>query len=140
MKTLAAIVALAFFVGVWNIGASPDRCRTGQVRGFAIVRGDSRIGIGSLPSIFSAGQEWFAIRYNCSAKSVLAKRVDEGVYDVWFPGNPAKVAIVSTMNGQAASSSVDQIGEGIFRVAIRGPIVENNILVRRELSFYIAVF
>jgi len=140
MKTLAVIVALAFFIGVWNIGASPDRCKTGQVRGFAIVRGDIRVGIGSLPSIFSGGQEWFEIRYSCAARSVLARRVDEGIYDVWFPDNPARVAIVSAMNQQAATASVDRIDSSIFRVSIRGPVESNNILVRRELPFYIAIF
>ncbi len=141
MKLIAvAAIILAFVIGATSLSLGANRCSTGTVRGFAVVRGDPTIGIGSLPSIFSGQQELFEVRYNCSGKGVLAKRVDEGIYDVWFPSNPAKVAVVSAMNQQAASASVDRIDDGIFRISIRGPVVNNDILIHRELPFYIAIF
>lgn len=140
MKLIAVISILAFTIIAVNISSGATSCPSGSVRGFAVVRGDPRIGIGSLPSKFSREQAFFELRYNCSGKAVSARRVDEGIYEVWFPNNPARVAIVSAKNQQAATASVERIGDGVFRISIRGPIENNNILIRRELPFYIAIF
>lgn len=144
MKYAVGFLILAFMIGAVSVSARSKQhlCRTGQIRGFALVQGDPRLGgIGALPgSRFAGSQQWFRIRYNCTGRNVLARRVDEGVYDVMFPGNPGRVAVVSAFNQQAASASVQYVDDFTFRVSIRGPVTDNNILIRREIPFYIAIF
>jgi len=142
MKFAVSVLILAFAIGAVSVNAAQktNLCKTGNVRGFAEVQGDPRLGgIGALPSEFSRASGLFGIQYNCTGRGVWAKRVDEGVYDVWFPDNPAKVAIVSAVNQQGATAAVDRIGDATFRISIRGPVVDNNVLIRRELPFYIIV-
>lgn len=134
----AALVCGAFLYDIAESQSS--RCAPGHVRGFAIVRGDPRLGgVGAIPNHFTGSPLYFEIRYNCSGKGVVTKRVDEGVYDILFPKNPTKTAIVSALDNGAATS-VDRIGDGMFRITVRGPVVQNDILRPREAGFYIAVF
>lgn len=142
-KYVVSTLILALGLGAISVSAAPDQvaCQTGKVRGFAAVRGDPRLGsIGAIDSHFGNDPRWFEIRFNCTGKSVYVRRIDVGVYDVQFPSNPAKVAIVSALNQQGASASVDHIDTDIFRVVIRGPLINNNVLLPRELPFYIAIF
>ena len=103
---IAVVVAVMFTLIVASVGALPEQanpCRLGQVRGFTIVRGDPRIGgIGALPNRFVNDQQWFEVRYNCSGDSVYAKRVDEGVYDVWFPNTLMDQVQILDAHPQAA--------------------------------------
>lgn len=142
MKYIAVISILALLLTTFSF-ASPrqsSRCATGHVRGFAHVRGDPRLaGVGAIPGIWAGDQRYFGIRYNCTAKGVWARRVDQGIYDIMFPGNIATVAQVSPANQQGATASVDMI-ENFFRVIIRGPDMENGILQRRDQPFYITIF
>ena len=121
MKIFAVIAVLTLVLITVSVStaAVPSRCQVGKIRGFAHVRGDPRIGTGSIPSVFTGEQRWFEIKYNCSRQNVLTRRVDEGVYDVWFPGNSSKIAVVSAVTGQGAAASVYRIDKGMFRVSIR---------------------
>jgi hypothetical protein len=147
MKLLTAVgLTLAFLIGAISIDASTaqsTRCATGHVRGFAVVRGDPRLGgVGAIPNQFTGDPVYFEIRYNCTGKGVIARRVDEGVYDVIFRDNPGKVAVVSALSQNGTVASVDHLTDGAYRVTLRGPLVSEggDILIRRENPFYIVVF
>lgn len=134
--SLVAVLAYSQFVVAAQI---TNPCKVGEIRGFAHVRGDPRIGIGSLPSTLTNQQDQFFVRYNCKHLTVYARRIDEGEYEVWFPENPARTAQVTAVNSQGASASAYFNGNGHFIVVIRGPAVNNSVLEPRELSFYIVV-
>lgn len=140
--TYAVGIVAAFLVGTVAVDIATSqstRCATGHVRGFAVVQGDPRLGgVGAIPSEFSGSALYFDIRYNCTAKGVQVKRVDEGVYDVLFPGNIARVVQVTAL-GNGASASGYRIEESIFRVVIRGPLVRNEVLAPKESAFQITV-
>lgn len=142
MKLLAVVLSIGLVLGFSQFVEAQifNPCKVGNVRGFAHVRGDPRIGIGSLDSVFTSQQDQFAMRYNCRGIPVQARRIDEGLYEVRFPNNPARVAGVTAVNAQGASGSAYFNGDGRFVVSVRGPIVENNVLQPRELPFYIIVF
>lgn len=142
MKYAVGILIIALTLGAISVNAGQNRrCRTGQVKGFALVDGDPRLGgIGALHGTFSNSSRWFRIRYNCTGYSVYARRIDEGVYDVKFTNNKSLVATVSAMSQQGVSSSVQYIGDSTWRIVLRGPLTSNNVLVQRELPFYIALY
>ena len=138
MKLAVSCFILALVLGTIEVTAAPlDRCKTGNVRGFAALR-DSEVGMGGMPSQFSRAQPWFDIKYNCTGRGIFARRVDTGTYDIVFPDNPAQVATVSALTDQAASASAVKI-DGAFRVSIRGPVTNNNINLRRDMPFYIII-
>lgn len=144
MKILVVVgfVALLFAVGVHAASSrlNGGDCKTGQAKGFAAVQGDPRLGgIGALPSKFTSAAQFFKVKYNCEHQNVLARRLDEGIYEVTFPGVKSQIAVASVTNDQASTISVIKIGDA-FRVRIRGPIENNNILIPRELPFYIVIY
>lgn len=135
---LACLIVAAIIVGIAH--SHSTLCPTGSAKGFAFVTGDPRLGgIGVLPSTFTSNGQFFGTRYNCTKRSVYARRLDEGVYEVMFPGNRARIAVVSAATDQSAVASVTR-NHNTFRVTIRGPYVKNEILVPREISFYIVIF
>lgn len=139
MKIAVSCFILALVLGTIEVTAAPlDKCKTGNVRGFAALR-ESEVGMGGMPGQFSRAAPWFDVKYNCSGRGVMARRIDTGTYDIVFPDNPAQVATVSAMTDQAAAASVTKI-DGAFRVAIRGPLTNNNIALRRDIPFYIAIY
>lgn len=143
MKLALVCAGLVAFIIALDVASSAptSHCRIGPVRGFAIVTGDVRRGgIGGLPRTFSSEQRLFAQRYNCARTFVQARRIDVGRYQIRFPGNPAKLAIASPMSGHASSLSVQAIDSDIFEVTMRGPLIENGVLLPRESSFFIVLF
>lgn len=141
MKLLAVILACVIVVGVTTVQARlPERCRTGEVRGFAAVTGTPELGMASITSRFSNNQSLFSIRYNCIGRSVFVRRVDRGIFDVWFRDNPGLVPSVDAMSDQGTSSSVDRVSGSTFRVVLRGPLIDNNVTQFRDIPFYITVF
>lgn len=141
MKWLVTAVGIALILAYSELvtAQSSNPCKPGQVRGFAHVRGDPRIGIGSLSSTFTRQQDQFFVRYNCRGIPVHARRIDEGVYEVWFPDNPARTAQVTAVNSQGSSASAYFNGDSKFVVVIRGPATDNTVLEPREIAFYILV-
>ena len=58
-------------------------------------------------------------RYSCSGRGVQAKRVDVGVYDVRFAGNPGSVAVATPIASQQLTLTWARQGDGAFRVFVR---------------------
>jgi hypothetical protein len=70
--------------------------RTGQIKGFAIVRASA-----AEPNKFEPVEG-----YNCSGQPIEAKRKSPGLYTVRFLGNPAGIAI-GTVNSEGAGGPDD---------------------------------
>jgi hypothetical protein len=89
--------------------------QTGQVKGFALVPASS-----SFPESFTN----LATAYNCSGRSVQARRIEGtvGEYEVHFPGNPELVALATADAGgsfpAADTVSVKGEGPGDWRVTV----------------------
>jgi hypothetical protein len=58
-------------------------------------------------------------RYSCAGRGVQAKRVDVGVYDVRFPGNPGSVAVATPIAPSELTLTWTRQGDGAFRVFVR---------------------
>lgn len=141
MKILiVACVAVAALVYVSANGAAPaPTCRTGEAQGFAAIRWNPEGTIGQLVGK-SSSPRWFWRRYNCTGRGVSIRRLDRGVYDIDFPGLGNRLAVVSAISQEGVSASVQPFGTGLFRVTLRGPIVDENLLTRRDIPFTIVVF
>jgi hypothetical protein len=70
--------------------------RTGQIKGFAIVRASA-----AEPNEFQPVEG-----YNCSGQPIEARRIAEGIYRVRFIGNPAGIAL-ATVNSAGPGGTED---------------------------------
>lgn len=142
MKMLVAL-ALALLIALGLIGTSAavsgPTCVYGRVQGFISIRSDPVYLVGTIPNQFTANADYFARRYNCKRKAPQVRRVDLGVYDVRFSelGNRAPIATAFT---DGVVASVQGLDDGTYRVYLRGPVVQNGVLIRRDVPFSLAVF
>jgi hypothetical protein len=58
-------------------------------------------------------------RYSCAGRGVQAKRVEVGIYDVRFPGNPGSVAVATPIASEPLAIAWARQGDGAFRVFVR---------------------
>lgn len=114
-------------------------CASGSVKAIALVTGD-RSGIQNIPDTYTDAGSVFGYRYSCAGKGVKVKHATSlPAYDVRFPGNPAKVAIVSADGTTAAMTSVQRQPDGAFRVFLVVP-AGNDLVGRRDLHFLLVAF
>ena len=117
--TVIATAALFFALGgsafalVDAVRPQP-RCAVGAVRGIAAVTGEPGRGIANIGGEFTDRKEIFGQAFNCTGGRPQARRVSTGVYEVRFPGNPARTAVAS---GEVATM-VKEAGGGVFRVSL----------------------
>ena len=71
-------------------------------------------GIANIGGEFTDRKEIFGQAFNCTGGRPQARRVSTGVYEVRFPGNPARTAVAS---GEVATM-VKGVGGGVFRVSL----------------------
>lgn len=133
---LGALVLVLFYA---SSTSSAFPCQTGEAQGFATIRWNPEGLISSLDGE-SKRRRWFWRRYNCTGQGVSVRRIAVGVYDVEFPGLGNRMALASSVSQEAVSVSVQPFGTGLFRVTTRGPIVEDGLLVRRDVPFAIVVY
>jgi hypothetical protein len=105
-----AVGGSAFAMGHGTL--APSRCAAGAVRGTADVHASQ-----AFPDRYTSNG--VSGRYNCSRRAVQAKRVDTGVYDVRFAGNPGSVAVGNAISTQQVTFTWSRQGDGSFRVFIR---------------------
>lgn len=105
-----ALGGSAFAVGHGALARS--RCAAGAVRGTVHVNASQ-----AFPDRYTG--RGLGGRYNCSGRAVQAKRVDVGVYDVRFAGNPGSVAVGNAISTQQLTFTWARQGDGAFRVFIR---------------------
>jgi hypothetical protein len=121
--TLIASTALFFALGgsavaISNAVAPQARCANGAVRGVVAVTGDPNKGIANIPDQFTSSRALFSRTFTCRGGAPQVRRVDTGVYEVRFPGNPVQSAVVS---GSGAESWITPMPGGIFRVGLHVP-------------------
>lgn len=137
---LVAFLAVMAIVIVAYGGAAENRCVTGRAAGFVSIQHDPPFLVGTIPTRFTSQQIFFSRRYSCLGNPPEVRRVDLGFYDVRFPGMPQKVAISDAISDDAVSSAVQYLGDGIYRVSLRGPIVGEEVISRRDVSFSLVLY
>jgi hypothetical protein len=121
-STVLAALALFFALGGSALAVSEavkpqPKCAAGTIRGIAAVNGDSAKGIANLGDQFTSSRAVFGLQYNCGTGAAQARRVATGVYEVRFPGNASRTALVSSGNAEA---TVQYLG-GTFKVSLYVP-------------------
>ena len=113
---VVSLVALFFALGgsafALGHGALARGCGAGNVRGTAHLHAAQ-----SFPDRYTS--RGLSGRYNCSGRAVQAKRVDVGVYDVRFPGNPGSVAVATPIGPAPLTLTWTRQNDGAFRVFVR---------------------
>ena len=113
---VVALAALFFALGgsafALGHGALSRGCGAGNVRGAVRLHATQ-----SFPDRYTS--RGLSGRYNCSGRAVQAKRVDVGVYDVRFPGNPGSVAVATPIAPVQLTLTWTRQGDGAFRVFVR---------------------
>jgi hypothetical protein len=143
---LVALLALFFALGgsavaVGVKAAAPQpRCAQGAIRGIATVVGDPNKGIANMSDQFTSAGNLFARKFNCTGGAVQARRVDTGVYEVRFVGNPAPSGIANAVAEDGSSASVNRLPDGTFRVSTRGGTTNAGQFVLADKPFVIFVF
>jgi hypothetical protein len=98
---------------------SDCQSRTGQIKGFAIVRASA-----AEPNKVEPVEG-----YNCSGQSIEAKRTSPGLYLVRFVGNPAGIALATVNSAgpggatdpEVAIASVNSLAPGEWAVHLYEP-------------------
>jgi hypothetical protein len=121
-STVLAGAALFFALGGSALAISEAvkpqaRCQPGAVRGFISVTGDPTKGIANLPDGFTSAAPMIGAKFNCAGAAPQARRVNQGVYEVRFPGNAAAVATASS----SVETTITPVGGGTFRVNLWVP-------------------
>lgn len=142
MKILSALaLALLLALGLSGTGdaVSGASCVYGRVQGFVAIRSDPPYIVGTIPSQFTANPAFFARRYNCKRTNPQVRRVDLGVYDVRLPGLGDRAPFATAL-ADGVTASVQPLFDGVYRVFLRGPVVQNDVLLRRDVAFTVAVY
>ncbi len=132
-----AIGGSAFAVGQ-RLGVAQPKCANGAVKGFAYVTGNPREGIQNLTQDFTGDPRVFSTRFNCSGKPVQVRR-NRDVFEIRFPGAPAKAAIVAATVPNIGTMTVTPLPDGSFRVSPQG-VGGNTFALAPEHQFLIVVF
>lgn len=121
--TAISLLALFFALGgsafaLSNKATPQAACTEGAVRALAEVVGPPSQSAANLPDHYSASTSNLGRHFNCGHGAIQVKRVDRGVYDVKFVGNPAQSAIASAMGPDPAGATVSRQSDGSFQVSI----------------------
>ena len=142
MRAVLLVAAITAVVGFFALRseASHLRCHTGNALGFVSIRSDPAELVGQIPSRFTSDVGYFSSRYNCTGQNVQARRVDQGVYDVRFPGLVVRVAVADAISTEGISTSVQLLGDGMVRVSLRGPLGGSDVASRRDVAFNVVIY
>jgi hypothetical protein len=121
-STILATAALFFAVGGSALAVSEAvkpqaRCAAGAVRGYISVTGDPTKGIANLPDQFTSAAPLIGAKFNCAGAAPQARRVNQGVYEVRFPGNATQIGTASS----SVETTITFVGGGTFRVNLWTP-------------------
>lgn len=134
------IIIATTIASIGHSASESNRCPTGQAHGLAAISHDPSYLVGTIPSTFQKNPRYFFQRYNCLGRSAEVRRLDEGVYEVHFPGLRIRLALVSAISDEGVSASYFPVGQGIVRVVLRGPLSGEPIAQRRDVAFSVVVF
>lgn len=140
MTAFASLFILTLLLAPSTANSGRPKCQFGRVQGFVQIK-DNPVSLpGSIPSKFTFSERYFSRRYNCKRMSAAVRRVDLGTYDVYFPGLGGRGVFASSISLEGVAASAMQISAGVYRVVLRGPLVRDNVLERRDVAFSVAVF
>ena len=137
---LVACIALAIVAFASSGGSAVLRCPAGSALAFVAIRPDPQFLVGTIPSGFTSDAGYFSRRYNCRGLSALVRRIDLGIYDVRFPGLDPRAVIATATSDEGVTASALPLGDGIVRVALRGPLVGGDVMARRDVPFSVVVY
>jgi hypothetical protein len=104
-----------------NYTRSDCNSLTGQVKGFALVPGEST---------FSSTFVKVSDAYNCSGQEVQAKRTGTGIYVVKFLGSPVTIPVGNVVDIASffdnAFISFKDLGPGEFEVEVYNSVIKGN--------------
>ena len=128
-STVIATAALFFALGGSAVAVSEAvrpqaRCAAGAVRGFVAVNGDPAKGIANIGDQFTSAKVAFGARFNCAGAAPQARRVNQGVYEVRFPGSASQIA---TASSPTAETTIAYVSPGLFRVSLWVPGRQDSI-------------
>ncbi|HXY16617.1 MAG TPA: hypothetical protein VEH79_00400 [Gaiellaceae bacterium] len=143
--TFLALLALFFALGgsavAVGVKVTPQpRCAQGAIRGIAAVVGDPLKGIANMPDQFSTANNLFARKFNCTGGAVQVRRVDTGIYEIKFVGNPAPNAIANAIAEDGSSAAINRLPDGTFRVSTRGATTNAGQFVLTDKAFVVLTF
>jgi hypothetical protein len=136
---VGALVAVTVGRGAGNSSPSPLACQTGAARAWVRIQDDPAYLVGTVPGRFTNDQHYFASRYNCRRSSAQIRRLDLGVYEIRFPGIKIHAVTATSVSDEGVVTSA-HVFEDTIRVSLRGPLVGNDVLVRRDVPFSIVVY
>jgi hypothetical protein len=138
---LLAVLACLTVLGVFALRAEGSHleCHTGNALGFATIRSQPQYLVGTIPPSFTSLNAYFTARYNCRGRGVQVRRVDQGIYDLRFPGTSPGAAMSDAISSEGVSSSVQIIGD-IVRVSLRGPLNGGDVASRRDVAFSVVTY
>lgn len=142
MRPFIAVIAIIVAVAVVTSYAEGhrNRCAAGTALGFATIQPDPAFLVGTIPSKFTSDARYFARRFSCLARPAEVRRVDLGTYDVRFPGlNPVTIA-ATVVSDEGIYISAIGLGDGIVRVAMRGPVIDGDVASRRDVAFTVVIY
>ena len=132
-----AIGGSAFALGQ-RVGVAQPRCANGAVKGFAYVTGKGSEGVQNMTETYTSDPKVFGTTFNCSGKPVQVRR-SRDVFEIRFPGAPARTAIVAATVLNVPAMSVTPQPDGSFRVSPQG-VGGNTFSLGAEHQFVIVVF
>jgi hypothetical protein len=113
---VVSLAALFFALGgsafALGHGALARGCGAGNVRGTVRL-----IASQAFPDRYTS--RGLSGRYSCAGRGVQAKRVEVGIYDVRFAGNPGSVAFATPIASEPLTVTWTSQGDGAFRVFVR---------------------
>jgi hypothetical protein len=143
--TTLSLVAVFFALGgsafAFTAASKPAfvaKCGPGAIEASATVVGNIK-GLANVPDTYTTDKTIFLKTFVCRGAPVQIRRVDLGIYDVRFPGNPAASAVVSGL-AETASSVTPRQADGSFRVSVFVTGTDKGVLLHRDLAFSILAF
>jgi hypothetical protein len=120
-STVLATSALFFALGGSALAISDavkpqPRCAAGAVRGYISVDGGPN-GVANIGDQFTSAKPAIGARFNCAGAAPQARRVNQGVYEVRFPGNGTQIGTASS----SVETTIIFVGGGTFRVNLWVP-------------------
>jgi hypothetical protein len=116
------------------------RCANGAVRGLAVVTGLPNQGVENIPNQYLSDRQAFGRRFNCTGGGIQVRKVQNGTYEVLLAGLGGLNCVATSMVTEAMSTSCIPMGDGSYRVTLRGLDTSGNVLVSKDRPFMLVVF
>ncbi len=110
------------------------------MRGVVVVTGLPNQGVENIPNQYISAPQAFGRRFNCTGKGVQVRKVQNGTYEVLLAGLGGLSCLATSMASEAMTTSCIPMGDGSYRVSLRGLDTSGNVLVTKDVPFMVVVF